>query len=490
MSKDEIDNIFKIIKIKKEQREKNKQIPKRVKFIFNNLNEGVPEEIYQEIEKEIYKLKEKYSKIENTIKEEIQKRINDITFNEFMEYINELKNISTIDGFYKINNKNNKNINFEDYIKLNLKIKHIILLKGILTCYTILSQEIIYYIWFFEYFIEKYKENIIETKNLTEFILKSIFLIGNDEKYENIQKKIGDKYSKDNFYSFNSFLDKIFFGLKNEPTRKPNSYIEKILSEIMRIKNMEDKSEISLIDINGLNIDSFDEFEKNFFKEILIPDVKKLNNEILIDKKIKKDFDLNRSEINIKPENRLFFYLKENLGKDEDLKTEYKIINSFDELTNNYDKKFKFKKTICSFLNTKGGRIFIGINDNFEVVGYDISSEEEKNFIENKIDELISDFYPEVEKDKIKIHFVPIKDYDSKMFYKYLYVIKIIVSQGNIHELYSIRKDSYHSFVRLPGIVRELTRKDIKEEIIRRKSTKEKPVDPREFDDIEPFKPY
>ena len=71
------------------------------------------------------------------------------------------------------------------------------------------------------------------------------------------------------------------------------------------------------------------------------------------------------------------------------------------------------------------------------------------------------------------------------MFYKYLYVIKIIVSQGNIHELYSIRKDSYHSFVRLPGIVRELTRKDIKEEIIRRKSTKEKPVDPREFDDIE-----
>ena len=211
MSKDEIDNIFKIIKIKKEQREKNKQIPKRVKFIFNNLNEGVPEEIYQEIEKEINKLKEKYSKIENTIKEEIQKRINEITFNEFMEYINELKNISTIDGFYKINNKNNKNINFEDYIKLNLKIKHIILLKGILTCYTILSQEIIYYIWFFEYFIKKYKENIIETKNLTEFILKSIFLIGNDEKYENIQKKIGDKYSKDNFYSFNSFLDKIFF---------------------------------------------------------------------------------------------------------------------------------------------------------------------------------------------------------------------------------------------------------------------------------------
>ena len=189
MSKDEIDNIFKIIKIKKEQREKNKQIPKRVKFIFNNLNEGVPEEIYQEIEKEIYKLKEKYSKIENTIKEEIQKRINDIKFNEFMEYINELKNISTIDGFYKINNKNNKNINFEDYIKLNLKIKHIILLKGILTCYTILSQEIIYYIWYFEYFIQKYKENIIETKNLTEFILKSIFLIGNDEKYENIQKK-------------------------------------------------------------------------------------------------------------------------------------------------------------------------------------------------------------------------------------------------------------------------------------------------------------
>ena len=30
---------------------------------------------------------------------------------------------------------------------------------------------------------------------------------------------------------------------------------------------MEDKSEISLIDINGLNIDSFDEFEKIFLKK-------------------------------------------------------------------------------------------------------------------------------------------------------------------------------------------------------------------------------
>jgi predicted HTH transcriptional regulator len=65
--------------------------------------------------------------------------------------------------------------------------------------------------------------------------------------------------------------------------------------------------------------------------------------------------------------------LGENLGKDEDLTNEYKNYHHLDKLNKN-DKAFPIlQKTICSFLNTKGGRIYIGIDDNFEVIGYNIS---------------------------------------------------------------------------------------------------------------------
>ena len=43
--------------------------------------------------------------------------------------------------------------------------------------------------------------------------------------------------------------------------------------------------------------------------------------------------------------------------------------------------------------------------------------------------------------------------------------------------------------MRLPGIVRELAVEDIKEEIIKRLSTEEKPMQPQEFEDIEPDDP-
>ena len=271
--------------------------------------------------------------------------------------------------------------------------------------------------------------------------------------------------------------------------RKPISLLEKIISDILKKKNIQDKSEIPLTNINEINIDSLNEFEKDCFKIILVPDIKELNSEIIIEKKIKKDFDLNRSDLEINVENRLFFYKGENLGKDEDLTTEYKNYYNLDSLNINSGIYIILQKTICSFLNTKGGRLYIGIDDDFEVIGCYIRNLTEKNQIKNNLINLVSDFYPKVENNKIKVHFIPIKDYFSNKFIKNYYVIKIIVSQGNIHELYSICKDSYHSFLRLPGIVRELAVEDIKEEIIKRLSTEEKPVQPQEFEDIEPDDP-
>ena len=488
MSKIEIEQIFKIIEERRNEAKKENKKPKssikEVMILFNRRGKLVTKEEYEGIKDELNKLKEKYSKMGSAIREEIKERINEITFKEFMDYINEFKNISSIEGD-KLNNDNNKDISFEELIKLYNKIKGIILLKGISTCYTIFSQGVITSISFFNSYIDYGKEKIIETNELTDFIFKNVFLIGENEKYDNLEKNLK---KNSNIYISNFFRNN-FEKIHKEPMRKPISLLEKIISDILKKKNIQDKSEIPLTNINEINIDSLNEFEKDCFKIILVPDIKELNNEIIIEKKIKKDFDLNRSDLEINIENRLFFYKGENLGKDEDLTTEYKNYNNLDSLNKNSYLFFILQKTICSFLNTKGGRLYIGIDDDFEVIGCYIRNLTEKNQIKNNLINLVSDFYPKVENNKIKVHFIPIKDYFSNKFIKNYYVIKIIVSQGNIHELYSICKDSYHSFLRLPGIVRELAVEDIKEEIIKRLSTEEKPVQPQEFEDIEPDDP-
>ena len=494
MSLKEIEQIFKIFEEKKEERKKNNQEIEKgwgkrmIMTTFFNRPIKLTQEEYKEFIEEIEKLKEKYLKIESEIKEDTKKRINEITFKEFLEYINELKSIKTIEGYFTVFSKNNKNIEFEDLIKLYSKIKAIILLKGESTCYTIISKEVLFFIGAFEYFIDIEKENIFETKELTDFIFKNVFLVGENGKYDYLEKCIKNKYS--DLSLFQNFLFKNFNVLKKESMRKPFSPMEKIISDIMKNQNVEDKSSLILIKIKEINIDSLDEFEKDFFKMILIPDIIELNKEIIIEQKLKKDFSQSKDNLEIKPENRLFFYKGENLGKDEDLYTEYKDYYNLPNLQDDSPIIFTLKKTICSFLNTKGGRIYIGIYDDFEIKGYQIVNIDEKEKIKNKIMNLVSDFFPKVENELIKIHFIPVKDYFTNEYINNTYVIKIIVLQGNIHELYSIQKDTFQSFIRLPGLVRELiTCDEVQEEIIKRITSEEKPVNPQEFDDIEPDDP-
>ena len=137
MSKIEIEQIFKIIEERRNEAKKENKKPKssikEVMFLFNRRGKLVTKEEYEGIKDELNKLKEKYSKMGSAIREEIKERINEITFKEFMDYINEFKNISSIEGD-KLNNDNNKDISFEELIKLYNKIKGIILLKGISHC--------------------------------------------------------------------------------------------------------------------------------------------------------------------------------------------------------------------------------------------------------------------------------------------------------------------------------------------------------------------
>ena len=196
MSKIEIEQIFKIIEERRNEAKKENKKPKssikEVMFLFDRRGKLVTKEEYEGIKDELNKLKEKYSKMGSAIREEIKERINEITFKEFMDYINEFKNISSIEGD-KLNNDNNKDISFEELIKLYNKIKGIILLKGISTCYTIFSQGVITFIWSFNAYIDFGKEKIIETNELTDFIFKNVFLIGENEKYDNLEKNLTNK---------------------------------------------------------------------------------------------------------------------------------------------------------------------------------------------------------------------------------------------------------------------------------------------------------
>ena len=476
MSKKEISLIFQKIK------ENNDKIPnygrRRMLEFFARF---VSQEEYDYVKEDVIKLKEKYSNIESEIKE----KTNEISFKEFVDLINELKNISTIEETFVITKEKKKNIEYEDLIKLYFKLKHIILLKGVSACYTLYFQDVLYFIIIFNFHNEYLKESIIETEELTTFIFSNIFRIGEVEKYDNLEQKLKKKYDFDYRLSMQNAFTKI-----KEPMRKPITSLEKIISYIMKIQNMENKSKISYDIFNNINnsfeenIDSFNDFEKDFFKIVIIPVIKELNKEVIIDKTLNDDLLSSNLEINIK--NRLFFYLEENLGKDEDLYNEYKNFHHLDKL-NKKDSSYPIlQKTICSFLNTKGGRIYIGITDDFDVKGYYIGNKNIKNKIKNNLLNVVSEFYPKVENDKIKIHFIPLKNYPEEDYIENKYVIKIIISQGNIHKLYSTCKDSFHSFIRLPGLVRELKCEDIKEEIIRRMSSKEEPVDPKQFDDVDP----
>ena len=179
---------------------------------------------------------------------------------------------------------------------------------------------------------------------------------------------------------------------------------------------------------------------------------------------------------------RTFFYLKEKLIYGEDMQIEYKNYS----FPFNDKHKEQFKKQICAFLNSKGGRIFIGITDD-KVVNGILLNYHEKDKNTNEIVNLTYDFYPKC-RTYIDVSFVPIKNKDNK-YIKNLYVIKIIVSQGETNQLYSITSKGFMSYLRLKGQCIFLTAEEIKKELAKREKDPEKQMNPNEFKDPEPDNP-
>ena len=106
------------------------------------------------------------------------------------------------------------------------------------------------------------------------------------------------------------------------------------------------------------------------------------------------------------------------------------------------------------------------------------------------------DFYPKCRLDKIKVYFIPIKSMKDNKFINDLYVVKIIVMQGDPFILYSMTNKGFKSAIRLQGQCANLTAEEITKEIIRRGKLGEQQkfdysnYSNNQFNDPEPEKNY
>ena len=186
------------------------------------------------------------------------------------------------------------------------------------------------------------------------------------------------------------------------------------------------------------------------------PDLK--DNEIL--KPTNKCFNVSEFNINkilkdlkeIPLKDRTSFYKEEQLIEGEDEFTEFK--NYYFPLE--VDKVEELKRQFCAFLNNKGGRLYIGINDQKIVKGVLLNYK--------KCDEL---------RNLMVNYFIPVKSMKDNRFIHDLYVIKIIILQGEPYYLYSITTKGFKSAIRLQGQCANLTAEEITNEIIRRGKLRE-----------------
>ncbi len=177
---------------------------------------------------------------------------------------------------------------------------------------------------------------------------------------------------------------------------------------------------------------------------------------------------------------------------EEDETVEYKHYHFF---INNSDRPFENKqhdmdtlqKLYCGFLNNKGGRVYIGVNDSRKVEGVFLSFKQ-KDLLRNELTNLACNFYPKCRTDKIKVFMIPVKKQDH--FVPHLYVIKVIVRKGDSGKLYSICDRSFVSFIRLQGQCVKLNCSEIEKEIIERiklhKSQESEKPEPIRWEDPEP----
>ena len=109
--------------------------------------------------------------------------------------------------------------------------------------------------------------------------------------------------------------------------------------------------------------------------------------------------------VNIPLDKRTFFYLDEKI---KERKNELIEFRNYSLPLTNKENGEEIKRQICGFLNSRGGRLYLGINNQNIVKGLILNSQARDNS-RNSLVNLTYDFYPNCRLDKILVYFIPVK---------------------------------------------------------------------------------
>ena len=292
-------------------------------------------------------------------------------------------------------------------------------------------------------------------------------LIANEKRTE--KNEIEEIYDTLNLPNLNEEKIKLLIKQINEVEKRniyPISTIQYLKEKLDLIWGNSQKKNINnLIDsINNINnicniINSLQNFNYLFFVNNMQINNNNINN---------FRNGLNTDEINklkeIPLKDRVYLYSEEDLNDEEDEYTEFKNYT----LPFSPEIIYELKRQYCGFLNSHGGRIYIGINDLRIVKGLNLDNTQ-RDTIRKELVNYINDFYPECRTNKINVYFIPIKSKQTNQIINHLYVIKIIIMPGEPYHLYSLsNKGGFISTLRLPGQCINLTAEEIYTEIIKR----------------------
>ena len=122
---------------------------------------------------------------------------------------------------------------------------------------------------------------------------------------------------------------------------------------------------------------------------------------------------------------------------------------------------YTITRYISGFLNSKGGTLYYGIDDNGLIKGINIRDYEIDNF-KKKVYEELSKFRPKVDSTLVKIKFTPLY-YLKIQTYKLIsnsYVLEIQVQKGSVDEIYFTNYNEIH--VRRSASINQLKTSDIR----------------------------
>ena len=389
------------------------------------------------------------------------------------EFIKEIENnLQIIIGNEEANINTNPSLN--NFINI---IPYIIKELGISFSHFFLLNINIYYNLILIYFDKKGKNDLNLAQKITHIFQACIdvfkFIFSNDE----LNKIRENLYEIQIIENRNEIINR---EPKDEEKIYENFYALlnglKMLIEIGKDKEKVDELNMKYLnlkkDIKILSIkyDNQNQAQIEFFNELIVEIddyFKKINSlktntiEISENKKIEEI-------INIPLEQRTFFYLNEKI---KERKNELIEFRNYSLPLTNKEEGEEIKRQICGFLNSQGGRLYLGINNQNIVKGIVLNSKA-RDISRNSLFNLIYDFYPNCRIDKILVYFIPVKNPNSKEFISKRYVVKIRVYRGDPGLLYSMSSTGYHSVIRRNEVSYVLNSAEICQEIIARDEIK------------------